>query len=119
MSNQYPNRPAPWNIGVVDFEVVLYTNPELADVGNPEGRVWGTRWMVMAEASDGRRMLYEGIHFDNREEAERFSSLFSGWDPEEGGFWIEVDPCYGSESYANEDVEFFNQLVEERLEAEI
>lgn len=73
------NRPAPWDIDVIELEVS----------SEPTNH---NRWFVYAINDRGERKLYSGMNFTDEDEARRFSTLFTGWDPEGNDAWETVLP---------------------------
>jgi hypothetical protein len=81
--------------------VVVGTNPEMADISNPRGDVFGEAWYVVAENEQGDRCT---LACDNKLHAERLADALNvrasrGWLPVRFGDWQPARPAYGSDAY--------------------
>jgi hypothetical protein len=102
---------------VVSDIVVVGSNPEMADISNPRGEIHGEAFYVVAEAPTGRRWAHDhsfvttSMNGDggcaNRSEAlrARIERAYAAGRKLDQRHWREIDPCYGSEAYVEQDVE--------------
>jgi hypothetical protein len=89
--------------------VVIGHNPELADMGNPRGEVYGYRADLIAEAPDGSRWVYNvkswtARHQDDcapaaMRQAERLNNLLGEGFTLNPARWDAIEPCFGTEAY--------------------
>jgi len=88
--------------------VPVDTNPEMADMANPEGHIFGTAALVVAEDADGnRRSIVVGVdryaeNVEPRAEAQAAAltlRLASGRLPVAFERWTAERPAYGSAAY--------------------
>jgi hypothetical protein len=83
--------------------VITGTNPEMADVVNPRGNIYGESWSVYAENAHGdRRQFWVGTN--EKERAERLAlaltaRMAGGKLPVAFHQWTEARPAYGSPAY--------------------
>jgi len=103
---------------VQDFSAVIGRNPELAERGNPNGDIVGTKYIVMLEREDGKRLA--GPEVEEREAAEKRAaaiqrSLDRNWNPENA--FREVPPAYGSIRYIEVDYEVNDAIYERNNDA--
>lgn len=102
---------------VSDILVVGY-NPEMADISNPRGEIHGEAFYVVAEAANGRRWAHDhsfittAMNGDSgcaaRAEAlrARIADAYGAGRRLDQNRWREIDPCYGSDAYIAQDIEF-------------
>lgn len=103
---------------VAETTVVVARNPEMADMSNPNGEVYGTRYDVRVETESGNRWVYTGASWVSRHdpaEAERQAEFFaarvngalrvSGGAALDERYWEETNPVYGSLAYEAEGAE--------------
>ena len=93
-------------VDIQDYEEVLYRDAESADMGNPQGNVYGIRYYVRVTLESGSRYLHyqawdradigEAMTLKNAVQNRRVINL---------KHWAEVDPAYGSSDWADADVE--------------
>jgi hypothetical protein len=85
-------------------DVVVDSNPEMADLSNPSGLIYGGVIRVQAETKFGRRFIHERV-FDQDEVAVAETLVEKIMEKGEIDLvhWIETDPAYGS--FAWEDGE--------------
>lgn len=82
--------------------VVLWSNPENAEPGNPEGHTYGERYFVIGEEADGSRVgHFKG--FDTVEQAERLAERVNAKLVINVEHWGRVEPRYGSPAWADEE----------------
>lgn len=101
---------------VVSDLVVVATNPELADISNPRGEIYEAAFSVIAETKNGRRWAHDHTFYAKRNDpsgSERVMALrarieraYAAGHKLDQRHWIEIDPCYGSEAYVEQDIEF-------------
>lgn len=99
-----------FNVTVRDEVVVLGCNPENADMDNPRGEYYGTRFHLLATDEHGNRRR-EGS-FETEEDAEAYFWAIAP--PVEE--WEETYPEYGSHAY--EDYGQADEVAWERRMAE-
>lgn len=85
-------------------EVAVASNPEMADMGNPNGFIFRRRLFVEAVTESGRRFIYQGF-FANADVADRFVSRVQAKGEINLEFWGETYSIYGSPAWQNEDAE--------------
>jgi hypothetical protein len=94
--------------------VVLRTDPEYADMGNPRGEIYGVNAAIIAEAPDGSRWVWNMSKTDKSEraavewaeaQAERIRESLAEGKKLQHAAWRWVQPCYGSEAYDQGDWE--------------
>ena len=81
---------------------VLWSNPENAEPGNPDGHTYGEKYYVAAEESDGSRMNHFK-DFDNLEEAEKLAKRVREKLVINVEHWSCTYPRYGSPAYLAEE----------------
>lgn len=110
----------------VDTSVVVVDyNFELADMGNPNGAIYGFTAFMVAIAEDGRRWQHNhrwksSSELDAISEAQEYANrvnekLARGRKLSEE-CWDEVEPVYGSKSYRQQNIES-QRFFAEREEA--
>jgi len=93
-------------VDLVDYEEVLYQDPEYADVGNPRGNVYGIRYYVRVTLEDGTRYLhFKGFNEADLDNAVTLQVAVSKRRVIDLKHWVEVDPAYGSKAYEIADEE--------------
>jgi hypothetical protein len=85
-------------------EAVIGTDPEMADMGNPNGHIYGRKLLVEAVTADGRRFLY-GREFASFEAAHKFALRVEAFGAINRDLWNETFPVYGSQAWEVEDAE--------------
>lgn len=96
--------------------VTVGHNPEMADISNPRGEIRREAYTVIAEAANGRRWEHDHTFVSSRhndddcgERAEalrgRIALAYAAGRKLDQNRWREIDPCYGSEAYVEQDVE--------------
>ena len=83
--------------------VIIGTNPEMADVVNPRGNIYGESWSVYAENSHGDRRQY-WVGTNEQARAERLAlaltaRMAQGKLPVAYDRWTAARPAYGSNAY--------------------
>tara|TARA_R100000479_G_scaffold169623_1_gene111499 strand:+ start:67 stop:417 length:351 start_codon:yes stop_codon:yes gene_type:complete len=94
--------------------VVLWSNPENAEPGNPEGHTYGEKYFVIGEESDGSRMGHFKP-YDTEEEAQKLADRVNEKLVINVEHWISVPPRYGSRAYGIEEP---HMAARERYDAE-
>ena len=93
-------------VDIVDYEEVLHRDPEHADVGNPQGNVYGIRYYVRVTLEDGTRYLhFKGFDKADLDDAVTLQVAVSKRRVIDLKHWVEVDPAYGSKAYEVADEE--------------
>ena len=93
-------------VDIQDYEEVLHRDPEHADVGNPQGNVYGIRYYVRVTLEDGTRYLhYKAWDRADLDEAMTLKNAVQNRRVIDLKHWVEVDPAYGSKAYEVADEE--------------
>lgn len=93
-------------VDIQDYEEVLHRDPEHADVGNPQGNVYGIRYYVRVTLEDGTRYLhYKAWDRADLGEAMTLKNAVQNRRVIDLKHWVEVDPAYGSKAYEVADEE--------------
>ena len=82
--------------------VVLYTNPENAEPGNPTGATCGERFFVYGEDVDGDRLTHNKP-YNTPEEAEELAERVREKLVINEKYWNHQPPAYGSKAWADEE----------------
>ena len=82
--------------------VVLWSNPENAEPGNPDGNTYGEKYFVIGEEFDGSRMGHFK-DFDTEEEAEKLAERVNKKLVINVEYWGRMEPRYGSRAYEIEE----------------
>ena len=87
-------------VDLQDYEEVLYRDAESADMGNPQGNVYGIRYYVRVTLEDGTRYVHHRA-FDRADldEAVTLQVAVSSRGAINLKHWVEVNPAYGSKAY--------------------
>lgn len=104
---------------------VIDTNPEMADMSNPRGEIYGDVDYIIAETPTGRRfahsaysLTYASGHSKTEITSARLEELahhLNTTKPElNEDHWHEIDPQYGSEAYISQGTEAKNRYREIR-----
>lgn len=88
----------------VTDEAVIGHDPEGADMGNPDGAIYGKRIFIYATTLEGRRFVH-GVSFENNEDerAARFASRVQAAGAIDLQFWGETYEVYGSAAWSEAD----------------
>ena len=93
-------------VDIQDYEEVLYRDAESADMGNPQGNVYGIRYYVRVTLEDGARYLhYKAFDKADLNDAVTLQVAVSSRGAINLKHWAEVDPAYGSSDWADAEVE--------------
>ena len=86
---------------------VIGQDPELADMENPSGHIYGESFYIVAEMTDGSRWAADlGTRDQNSSDqkaSEYQAKADKGWTPESDSSFHTIDPAYGSEAYEVEE----------------
>ena len=87
-------------VDLQDYEEVLYRDAESADMGNPQGNVYGIRYYVRVTLEDGTRYVhYKAFDRADLDDAVALQVAVSSRGAINLKHWAEVDPAYGSKAY--------------------
>jgi hypothetical protein len=96
--------------GITDNLVIIGSNPEMADMSNPNGNIEGLAHSIVAETPKGRRFVHSATAITHNGYAdsdmtvarlERLAAHLNATHPSlDASYWTEVQPCYGSPAYA-------------------
>jgi hypothetical protein len=87
-------------------EVVLGSNPEMADMGNPEGHYYGEARFVLATNAAGNRWVHEKEwDTDDNEACEAFAIRVLAKGVINLDHWVETYEEYGSAAWAAADAD--------------
>lgn len=93
-------------VDTVDYEEVLYRNPEMSDMSNPEGCVYGIRYYVRVTLEDGTRYLhYKAWDEADIGEAVTLKTAVQNRRVINLKHWVEIDSAYGSKAWEGADQE--------------
>jgi hypothetical protein len=92
------------NVQIVKTRVVIGAHPENADMGNPNGYIWGDRFFIIAEFPNGRRMKHPHP-FKNEGDAEILAKKVQERGEITPKHWVEFYPVYGSAAWHNEETQ--------------
>ena len=93
-------------VDIADYEEVLRRDPEHADLGNPQGNVYGIRYYVRVTLESGARYLhYKAFSRTDLDDAVTLQVAVSKRREINLKHWAEVDPAYGSSDWRDADVE--------------
>ena len=81
---------------------VVDSDPEFADMCNPQGYIYETFWFVRATAPNGDRFLHNH-RFDDIEEAQDLCHRVNGRKEINEVHWDRTYPVYGSAAWGVED----------------
>ena len=87
--------------------VYLGSNPENADMGNPDGSYYGKMLFVMATLPSGRRMIHREFKFelDDVDAGEKIVDKIIARGVINEDCWVDTYSIYGSTYWAAEDRE--------------
>lgn len=95
--------------GIIDNLVIIGSNPEMADMSNPNGNIEGLAHSIVAETPKGRRFVHNATAITHNgyadsdmtvERLERLSTYLNATHPSlDADCWTEIQPCYGSPAY--------------------
>jgi hypothetical protein len=87
-------------------EIILGFNPENADMGNPNGTIYGKALFIAAVTPSGRRFVHH-VDFDENEEdrASRFAAKVLARSEIDLEYWNETFEVYGSSAWCAADAE--------------
>lgn len=83
-------------------EVVVGSNSEFADMGNPSGLIYGRVFFVEAISESGRRFIHES-HFETERVAERLAAKVAAYGKIDPAHWVEGLEVYGSDAWVAAD----------------
>jgi hypothetical protein len=87
-----------------ELEDVAFFDPEMADMGNPDGAVYRRFWFVAAEAANGRRWVHEVRFFeDEAGRAKNLARRVLAAGEIDTQNWNEGYSVYGSQAWQAED----------------
>lgn len=95
-------------------ETILDYDPEFADMGNPDGAVYGKRYFVEVTTEDGARFVHQ-TNFTSFEDAAKLADrvrLAGEINPEK---WSEAFPVFGSLKWEAEEAERWFNLQAARM----
>jgi len=92
-----------WQLSIRPEQVIVRQDPEFADVGNPNGAIWGDVFYIVAVENKGDRMIYTSADFETMEAAEKYLADMDPASPDVDPDWQYIDPVYGSEAYVQEE----------------
>ena len=93
-------------VDIQDYEEVLHRDPEHADMGNPQGNIYGIRYYVRVTLEDGTRYVhYKAFDRADLDDAVTLQVAVSSRGAINLKHWVEVDPAYGSKAYEVADEE--------------
>lgn len=93
-------------------ETILYFDPEMAEMGNPDGAVYGRMLFVAAATPSGRRFIHQrAFETDEDEAAERLASRVRETGEINLDHWVETYEVYGSDAWIEAD--FQRQVAHE------
>ena len=88
---------------VID-ETIVGFNLELADMGNPDGAIFGRMIFVFAETREGRRFVHERqFDLSQAEVAEKLAAKVARKAEINPIFWGETFEIYGSQAWGEHD----------------
>ena len=118
--------------GITNDIVILGSNPEMADMSNPQGNIEGLSHYIVGEAPDGRRFAHNAAaitHNGNAdsditvERLERLATHLNATHPAlDADCWTEMQAAYGSEAYQRdgwEAVSLWRELDDAYMAGEI
>lgn len=95
--------------GMTNDIVILGSNPEMADMSNPQGNIEGLSHYIVGEAPDGRRFVHSAFalthngYAENDMTIERLKRLVDYLNANHPALdpyhWEEMQAAYGSEAY--------------------
>ena len=85
-------------------EIVVDSDPEFADLNNPQGFIYDFAFLVQAETPSGRRFNHEHV-FKTEPEAEAFAKKVGERGVIRPEHWSETYPVYGSAAWEGEEIE--------------
>jgi hypothetical protein len=98
--------------GITDDLVIVGSNPEMADMTNPNGNIEGLAHYIVAETPRGSRFAHNAFAITHNgyadsditvERLERLVAHLNATHPAlDADCWTEVQACYGSQAYAED-----------------
>lgn len=95
--------------GITNNLVIVGSNPEMADMSNPNGNIEGLAHCIVAETPRGRRFAHNATaitcngYADSDmtvERLERLAAHLNATHPSlDANCWTEIQACYGSPAY--------------------
>lgn len=92
---------------IFEDEYIFGTDPEYADMGNPDGCRYSRALFISAITPNGRRYILSGVQFE-LEESKKAQSLVNrikNVGAISPGLWVETFSVYGSSAWQEEDME--------------
>jgi hypothetical protein len=83
-------------------EVIIGSNPEMADMGNPSGLIYGRVFEVEAISESGRRFIHK-LSFEKEEVAKKLSAKVASRGNIDPEHWVEGFEVYGSGAWIAAD----------------
>ena len=91
------------NATAVLFRDIVDFNSEFADMGNPNGAIYGDVFFVIVETKHGERYSHQN-RFDNLEEAQKLALRVQRHGVIDLAHWNQSYSVYGSASWEGEEV---------------
>ena len=95
--------------GIINDLVIVGSNPEMADMSNPNGNIAGLAHYIVAETAKGRRFAHNATAITHNgyadsditvERLERLAAYLNATHPPlDADCWTEVQASYGSAAY--------------------
>jgi hypothetical protein len=95
--------------GIINDLVIIDSNPEMADMSNPNGNIEGLSHYIVAETPKGHRFAHNASAITHNgyadsditvERLERLAAYLNANHPSlDADCWTEIQPCYGSPAY--------------------
>ncbi len=108
--------------GITNNLVIIGSNPEMADMTNPNGNIEGLAHCIVAETPKGRRFAHIATAYTHNgyadsditvERLERLAAHLNATHPAlHPDCWTEVQACYGSPAYVEGGWEAHNLSLE-------
>lgn len=83
-------------------EIVVGSNPEMADMGNPSGLIYRRAFFVEAISESGRRFIHES-HFFFEPVAAKLAAKVAAYGKIDPAHWVEGFEVYGSDAWVAAD----------------
>jgi len=91
---------------VAEDETIVGFDPERAELGNPDGAIYGRRLFVYSATAEGRRFFHSvTFSLDEREKANRLAGRVVHARAINPQHWVETYEVYGSIAWQVEDNE--------------
>ena len=104
--------------GITNDLVIIGSNPEMADMTNPNGNIEGLAHYIVAETPKGHRFAHNAYAITHNgyadsditvERLERLVAHLNATHPSlDADCWAEIQPCYGSPAYQEDGWERHN-----------